>query len=362
PAPGAPAPAAMAPPPPPPPPPGWVPPGYQMPYQQPPYHQPRPVPKAPEPPPARLPGANQSAQRPQAVTGPLRYYHNPQHLMPERAIMGMMQAVAGVDQSLKGGQLPDYDPLRRIVDEVIDRLGSDVQKLSQGIEIRILNQPHDQSHPVNVFILSIAMGLAMNYDPEQLRTLGLAALCHDIGKSAIPPEILNKVGALTPHEVEMLRAHTLMGKRIMEKVSWASPLMARIVYEHHERNDGSGYPLRLQEHQIHEMSKIVAIAEVYDALISDTSYRGRFSPEVAYNSIRVGERTGLDAKAIRAFQRYIVPYPINSFVKLDTDEVGHVVAINRQNLFKPVIKIGAETVDLAAQSQRAIVTSHFQAY
>ena len=102
--------------------------------------------------------------------------------------------------------------------------------------------------------------------------------------------------------------------------------------------------------------------EVYDALISDTSYRGRFSPEVAYNSIRVGERTGLDAKAIRAFQRYIVPYPLNSFVKLDTDEVGQVVAVNRQNLFKPVIKIGAETVDLAAQSKRAIVTSHFQAY
>jgi HD-GYP domain-containing protein (c-di-GMP phosphodiesterase class II) len=138
--------------------------------------------------------------------------------------------------------------------------------------------------------------------------------------------------------------------------------MAKVVYEHHERNDGSGYPLRLQGAQIHEMSKIVAIAEVYDALISDTSYRKRYTPEASYNSIRAGEHSGLDGKAIKAFQKYIVPYPLNSFVLLDTQEVGRVVEINRQNVFKPTIKVGTETVNLAEQSKRSIVTSHFQAY
>lgn len=350
--------AAYGTPAPPAPPPGWVPTGYAPPGMPP--AAPPPPPKFAEPA-ARMPGAVTGQAAPPAVAT-MRYYHNPSHMMPERGIMAAIQAVEQVESQLKSGQLPSYDGIRRVVDEVIERLSGNLQALANGAEVRIVNQPHDKSHPINVFTLSIVMGLALNYTQDDLRTLGVAALCHDIGKTAIPPEILNKVGPLSPHEIEMLRAHTLMGKRIMEKLPWATALMAKIVYEHHERNDGSGYPLRLQGHQIHEMSKIVAVAEVYDALISDTSYRARYTPEASYNSIRAGERTGLDAKVIKAFQKYIVPYPVNSFVMLDTQEVGQVLSINRSNVFKPVIKVGGETVDLVDQSKRSIVNSHFQAY
>lgn len=352
--------APAAPPPPPPAPaqpaaapapvPGWVHPGMAPPGA---------VPPVPGTPAAYAPAP--AAAPPRPVAPPLRYYHNPAHPLPERAVMGAMQAVGQMEAQLKAGQMPTQEGLRRVIDEVLERLAKNAQNLNDGLEVRVVNQPHERSHPVNVFILSAVMGMAMGYDQDQLRQLALAALCHDIGKTAIPLEVLDKQGPLTPQEIELLRAHPLMGKRILEKMPWAGPLTARIVYEHHERNDGSGYPLRLQEHQIHEMSRVVAIAEVYDALVSDTSYRQRFAPELAYNAIRTGEKQGLDPRAIRGFLRYIVPYPLHSFVKLNTGEVAQVVQLNRQNPLRPVVKLGNASLDLA-QSPKAIVAAHFQAF
>lgn len=301
------------------------------------------------------------APAPAAAPGP-RYHHNPGHVLTERAVMGAMHTVDVIESQIKAGHVPAYDPIGRVLDEVIQRLAANTQGLHQGMEVRILNQPHHKAHPVNVCILSVVMGLALNYDPEQLRLLAIGALCHDIGKTALPNELLDKQGPLTKHDIELLRQHPLMGKRIMEKLPWASPLIATIVYQHHERNDGSGYPQRLGGAQIHEMSKIVAIAEVYDSLISDTSYRKRFSPEAAYNMIKHGEKQGFDPTVIRAFLRYIVPYSMNAFVMLDSGEVGQVTQINRQNPTRPVLKVGKATVDMGYETGRRIVNSHFQSF
>ncbi|HEY9723638.1 MAG TPA: HD-GYP domain-containing protein [Oscillatoriaceae cyanobacterium] len=341
--------------------PAWVHPGMAPPGAVPavPGAAPAYVPPGYAAPPGYPPAAPAAPPRP--VPPPMRYYHNPAHPLPERAVMGAMQAIGQMEAQLKAGQMPTQDGLRRVIDEVLERLAKNAQNLNDGLEVRVVNQPHERSHPVNVFILSAVMGMALGYDQEQLRTLAIAALCHDIGKTAIPPEVLDKTSPLTPHEIELLRAHPLMGKRILEKMPWATPLTARIVYEHHERNDGSGYPLRLQEPQIHEMSKIVAIAEVYDALVSDTSYRARFAPELAYNAIRTGEKQGLDPRVIRGFLRYIVPYPLHAFVKLNSGEIAQVVQLNRQNPLRPVVKIGNAALDLA-QSPKTIVSTHFQSF
>ncbi|MDB5096236.1 MAG: metal dependent phosphohydrolase, partial [Cyanobacteria bacterium RYN_339] len=314
---------------------------------------------------APVPAAPPPVEPPIAVAAQsnvMRYYHNPTHFMPERSLMAAMQVVDEMDAQIRAGSAPVYSSLSRVVQEVIDRLGNNVAALNAGVEVRVVNQPHDRSHPVNVFILSVVIGLAMSYTPEQLLQLGIAALCHDIGKTAIPRDILDKVGTLAAQEVDLLRAHTLMGKRIMEKFPWADPVMARIIYEHHERNDGSGYPQKLQDRQIHEMSKIVAVAEVYDALMSDTSYRSRYKPEIAYNSIKVGDRSGLDPKVIRAFQRYVVPYPLNSWVVMETGEVAQVVQQNKQNAFKPIVRLNGTPVDLGDQSRYSIADSHFKAF
>jgi HD-GYP domain-containing protein (c-di-GMP phosphodiesterase class II) len=292
----------------------------------------------------------------------LRYYHNPQHMLPERALMAAMLAVNNVEQQVRDGKLPTFEPIERTVREVTERLAANQALMANGMDLRVVNQPHERSHPVNVFVLSVSMGLALGYEPARLMNLGVAALCHDIGKTAIPIELLRKNGALSQHEVNLLRAHTLMGKRIMEKLPWASAEIARVVYEHHERVDGSGYPLRLQGAQIADESKIVAVAEVYDALVSDTGYRPRYPADLCYNTIRNGEQMGFDAQVIRAFVRYIFPYPVNSFVMMDSGEIGQVLQNNRQDPLRPMVKVGSRTMNLIDYPDRKIANSHYQAY
>lgn len=316
--------------------------------------------------PVQLPAMPQVPVAPQMPAAPavpsMRYFHNPQHMLSERALMAAMLSVDSVDQLVRDGKLPSFDPIQRTVQEVIERLAANQSLMANGMELRVVNQPHERSHPVNVFVLSIAMGLALGYDQARLLTLGVSALCHDIGKTAIPIDLLRKNGALSQQEIDLLRAHTLMGKRIMEKLPWATPEMARIVYEHHERVDGSGYPLRLHGSQITESAKIVAVAEVYDALVSDTGYRPRYPAELSYGTIRNGEKMGLDPIVIRAFTRFIFPYPVNSYVVLDNGETGQVLQNSRQDPLRPIIKTGNRTLDLMAYPDRKIANSHYQAY
>jgi hypothetical protein len=314
---------------------------------------PQPVAGAPwpPPPPAGLP------------VGPLvRYHHNPLHVLTERNVMTAMLAAETADQQLRSGHLPTYPPLGAVVQEAIARLGASQDRLADGLELRVVNQPHHKSHPVNVMMLSIATGLALGLEPRHLVTLGVAALCHDIGKAAIPPEVLGKAGALAPQEVDLLRAHPVMGRRIMEKLAWATPEMARIVHEHHERLNGAGYPQRLQGDQIHVMARIVAVAEVYDALASDTGYRPSYTPEFSYVTIRNGERLGLDPLVIKAFARFVYPYPLQAFVMLEDGRVAQVVQNNRLDPLRPIIRVEQQTLNLMDAPTVAIKDLHIQAF
>ncbi|MEB3328587.1 MAG: HD domain-containing phosphohydrolase [Candidatus Sericytochromatia bacterium] len=318
---------------------------------------PPPVPGAP------APVAPTAPPLPPQPTGPLlRYFHNPTHVLTERNVMTAMLAADSADQQLRGGHLPAYPPLGAVVQEVIARLGASQDRLGDGLELRIVNQPHHKSHPVNVMTLSIAIGLALGLDARQLVTLGISALCHDIGKAAIPLDVLEKSGALTPQEIELLRAHPVMGRRIMAQLPWATPEMARIVHEHHERLNGAGYPQRLQGDQIHVMARIVAVAEVYDALASDTGYRPRYTPEFSYVTVRNGERLGLDPLVIKAFARHVYPYPLQAFLKLADGRVAQVVQNNRLDPLRPIIRVDQQTLNLMDVPNVAIKDLHIQAF
>ena len=322
-----------------------------------------PPPAVPPPPGAAPTPAAPPFPPPPVPTGPLvRYFHNPAHVLTERSLMTAMLAADATDQQLRGGHLPAYPPLGAVVQEVIARLGASQDRLGDGLELRVVNQPHHKSHPVNVMTLSIATGMALGLDARQLVTLGIAALCHDIGKAAIPPEVLEKPGALSAQHIDLLRAHPVMGRRIMEKLPWATPEMARIVHEHHERTNGTGYPQRLQGDQIHVMARIVAVAEVYDALASDTGYRQRYTPEFSYVTIRNGERLGLDPVVIKAFARYVYPYPVQAFVKLEDGRVAQVVQNNRLDPLRPIIRVDQQTINLMDATSLAIKDLHLQAF
>ncbi len=133
-------------------------------------------------------------------------------------------------------------------------------------------------HSVNVAVLSGVIGKWMGLKGQNLRDLIFAGLMHDIGKSQVPPEILNKPGKLSADEMEIMKRHTIQGYYLLKEVPRTPLVIMWSVLQHHERMDGSGYPLHLRGSNIHEFARIISVADVYDAMTSDRVYRRRTTP------------------------------------------------------------------------------------
>ena len=147
-------------------------------------------------------------------------------------------------------------------------------------------------------VLAVRLGLS----GEQAETLSLASTMHDVGKLLIPSEILEKPGKLTAEEYEVIKTHTTFGGQLLENVEGDEIALARTVaMQHHERYDGKGYPLGLRGDEISPEGRVVALADVYDALTSRRSYKDAWSEEQAFEEIQKGRGTQFDPKVVDAF-------------------------------------------------------------
>ncbi|MDS1029334.1 HD-GYP domain-containing protein [Bacillota bacterium LX-D] len=195
------------------------------------------------------------------------------------------------------------------------------------------------AHSVNVCVLSILTGINLNFSENQLFHLGTGALLHDIGKTLIPNEIINKPGKLDEQEREKIKMHTIFDYNILENQSEISSFAAKVALQHHERIDGSGYPHGLKGKKIHLYSQITGIADVYDALTSDRVYRKAFLPHEAYEFLSGTGGTIYDYNLVKVFLSQIAPYPVGTFVKLNTGEIGVVVDVPKELTIRPVIRV-----------------------
>ena len=147
-------------------------------------------------------------------------------------------------------------------------------------------------------ILAAELGLP----PEQIEHIRIASTMHDVGKILIPSEILEKPGKLTPEEYDIIKTHTTMGGQLLENVEGEEMKLSRtIALQHHERPDGKGYPDGLNGDNISLEGKIVAVADVYDALTSRRSYKSAWKEEDAYREILKGRGTQFDPRVVAAF-------------------------------------------------------------
>jgi HD-GYP domain-containing protein (c-di-GMP phosphodiesterase class II) len=173
---------------------------------------------------------------------------------------------------------------------------------------------------------------------ERLSQLGLGLLLHDIGKLAIPIPILNKPGKLTEAEWEMMKTHPRAGVDLLGGDRW-SPLVKAIVLRHHERCDGSGYPDGKVGTEIHEMARIAAVADVYDAVTSERVYA---AARPACDGVRVitqGGGTLFDAQIVDVFRRVVAPFPPGVEVEVSDGRRGIVVSVPDQALDRPVLRM-----------------------
>ncbi len=194
------------------------------------------------------------------------------------------------------------------------------------------------AHSLNVALISRAIGKWLQLDKADLNTLTLAGLLHDIGKTQIPENILNKPGKYTPEEWALVKSHTLSGAELLKNKGFDSRIILAAL-QHHERADGSGYPHGLSDHEIDAFASIIAIADVYDGMTCSRTYR---DPLCSFQVIYEFEKEGLqkyNTKCILTFlQRYASIYN-NSRAILNDATSGRVVYINKNNLSRPIIQL-----------------------
>ncbi|HBF39655.1 MAG TPA: HD-GYP domain-containing protein [Firmicutes bacterium] len=230
------------------------------------------------------------------------------------------------------------EEIQPVIASIIEELLLNHDILYNLVEIRAMNDYH-YAHNVAVCILSLMTGIALNYNYQKLKHLGTGALLHDIGKAKISFKILNKNGSLTQEEYAEIKKHPQFGYDILKQCDSISEEASYIAWQHHEKFDGTGYPMGLKGTDIYESARIVALADVYDAMSTDRVYRKRFLSQEVIEYIRDQGETQFDPELSKVFLENIAPFPIGSMVLLNTGEKGIVINVPRDFPARPVIKI-----------------------
>ena len=203
------------------------------------------------------------------------------------------------------------------------------------------------THSVNVSILSAITAKWLNLDGESIEIVALAGLLHDIGKARVDHNIMYKVDKLSAYEMSKMREHSKLGYEIVkENPTIPRDILSTILF-HHERCDGAGYPSGLTEEQTPYFARIVAVADVFDAITSNKVYRAKVSSFKAFSIIKDESFKGLDPEICEIFLNNIANFFVNNKVILNDGRIGDVVYINKYALNRPLIRVNDDFIDLS---------------
>lgn len=194
-------------------------------------------------------------------------------------------------------------------------------------------------HSVSVCGLQTAFCRALQMGHGDIHEAGIGGLLHDIGKTRVPDEILNKPGRLTDDEFTQMKCHVVESRRILEQTPGISAIAVQVAAQHHERHDGSGYPLGLKGEEISQMGQMAAIVDVYDAITSDRCYHKGLEPNEAMRKIFEWGKFHFNPVLVHAFTRCIGIYPTGSLVRLDSDRLAVVIGQCEGNLLQPLVRV-----------------------
>jgi HD-GYP domain-containing protein (c-di-GMP phosphodiesterase class II) len=186
----------------------------------------------------------------------------------------------------------------------------------------------------------------MNYDDKRLLELGEGAILHDVGKILVREVVLKKPGKLTDDEYEEIKLHAKLGFETIHSCYSLSKNVAYIANTHHERMNGKGYPFGLVGDEIQEIARIVAIADVYDALVSDRIYRAKMFPGEVIDYIVFRESGYFDEEIMKVFTKYLAVFPVGTHVLLSNNIRGIVVKDNPKTPYKPSVKVVGQQINV----------------
>lgn len=236
------------------------------------------------------------------------------------------------------GQAVNTDEAKQLVTEVANSITRSSHAMMWLTNMKERDE-YTSIHCMNVCIMAVSFGRSIGMSKSELEILGLGGLLHDIGKMRVPLEILNKPSKLTVEEFDVMKTHPMEGyKMLVEQGNLPSEVLD-IVKHHHERRNGKGYPSQLAGEDISNMTRMVAIVDVYDAITSDRCYHDAISPYDALKNMYEWINEDFEKTVIEQFIKCLGIYPIGCVIELNLGHVGIVVSASEKSKLRPILML-----------------------
>ena len=247
-------------------------------------------------------------------------------------------ALRTVCREIERGRIPGSSQVVQIVDRMAEIIMHEPVALLGLAMIRDYDN-YTFTHSINVGVLAMALGAALGLDAKSVRVLGIAGQLHDIGKTMVPKNILNKPGKLSSTEFEEMKRHPELGSKIIQEMEGLPPHLASIVLGHHLHYNRSGYPEWANKLPFDQLIDIIAVADTYDAMTTLRVYQHPINPKKALLDMKAMTNTMLDGAVVERFVKMMGTYPVGTLVRLDNNEVAIVCRPNPVNEDAPLVRI-----------------------
>lgn len=257
--------------------------------------------------------------------------------LKQDTIVGMKKIFHSIERSIEFTE-DDYKSVSGMAKNLVMNILLNDDLMINMIELKS-HSNYTYYHSLSVSIISVVIGAKLGLDTNTLNDLAMCGLLHDIGKTLISLDILDKPSFLTPEEFDIIKDHPNNAKRLLETNRTISLEMLHAIKGHHEKYDGSGYPDGLEGQAIPLFSRIVAIADVYDALTSQRSYRKPCFPKDAIEYMMGCSETHFETELLETFLHTVAVYPAGTLVLLSNNERAVVVKNYDENTLRPLVRV-----------------------